>query len=170
MWMMLYTGMRQASIRRAVWRDFDLDNAVWNRQPEKADKEAHIIPLPKQAIALLEEIRPFTAQGQEDYVFPSVRATYRPMSEAAISQAIERMGFPMVGHGLRGVVSTGLNELGFNPRLVEVQLGHKKTDAIEAAYNDARHYKERQHMMQSWADYLDGLKSGKVVPLRGNAA
>ena len=169
-WMMLYTGMRQASIRRAVWRDFDLGKAVWNRRPEKADKSEHALPLPKQAIALLQEIRSLTGQGADDLVFPSVRATYHPMSEAAIGQAIERMGFPMVGHGLRGVVSTGLNELGFNPRLVEVQLGHKKGDAIEAAYNDAKHYKERQKMMQQWAEYLDGLKRNKVVPLRGNAA
>lgn len=169
-WMMLYTGMRQASIRRAVWRDFDLDNAVWHRRPEKADKNAHDLPLPKQAIALLEEIKPLTGQGDDDLVFPSVRATYHPMSEAAVGQAIERMGFPMVGHGLRGVVSTALNELGFNPRLVEVQLGHKKGDAIEAAYNDAKHYKERQQMMQSWANWLDELKKGKVVPLKGNAA
>lgn len=165
-WMMLYSGMRQASIRRAVWRDFDLDKAVWNRRPEKADKEAHALPLPKQALALLEEIRPFTGGGAGDLVFPSVRATYRPMSEAAIGQAIERMGFPMVGHGLRGVVSTGLNELDFNPRLVEVQLGHKKGDSIEAAYNDAKHFTRRQEMMQRWADYLDELKGAKVIPFQ----
>jgi hypothetical protein len=56
--------------------------------------------------------------------------------------------------------------LGFNPRLVEVQLGHKKNDAIEAAYNDAKHFRERQEMMASWANWLDGLKTGKVIPLR----
>jgi len=169
-WMMLYTGMRQASIRRAVWRDFDLEKAVWNRRPEKADKEAHALPLPKQAIALLQEIRSLTGQGADDLVFPSVRSAYHPMSEAAIGQAIERMGIPMVGHGLRGVVSTGLNELGFNPRIVEVQLGHKKGDAIEAAYNDAKHYKERKKMMQQWADYLDKLKAGAdIIPFQAMA-
>ena len=88
------------------------------------------------------------------------------MSEAAIGQAIERMGFAMTGHGLRGVVSTGLNELGFNPRLVEVQLGHKKSDAIEAAYNDAKHFAERKKMMQDWANYLDGLRTGKLIPFK----
>ena len=83
-WMMLYTGMRQASIRRAVWQDFDLEKAVWNRRPEKADKEVHVLSLPKQAIALLEEIKPLTGQGADDLVFPSVRSAYHPMSEAAI--------------------------------------------------------------------------------------
>ena len=92
------------------------------------------------------------------------------MSEAAIGQAIERMGFAMTGHGLRGVVSTGLNELGFSPRLVEVQLGHKKGDAIEAAYNDARHLKDRRKMMQVWADYLEELKAGNVVKMKKDVA
>lgn len=168
-WMMLYTGMRQTSIRRAQWSDFDLDVAIWNRKPEKTDKAVHEIPLPKQAIRMLETIRQLS-DGKADLVFPSVYANQLQMSEAAIGQAIERMGFAMTGHGLRGVVSTGLNELGFNPRLVEVQLGHKKGDAIEAAYNDAKHLKERRAMMQVWADYLDKLKAEKVVRIRGDAA
>ncbi|MDR0770146.1 MAG: tyrosine-type recombinase/integrase [Burkholderiales bacterium] len=162
-WTLLYTGMRQASVRRAVWGDFDLDNAIWHRRPEKADKEAHDLPLPTQAVELLHSRRLLTGQGENDLVFPSVRSNFYPMSEAAVCQAIERMGFPMVGHGLRGVVSTGLNELGYNPRLVEVQLGHKKTDAIEAAYNDAKHFVDRKKMMQTWADYLEQAASQNLV-------
>ena len=168
-WMMLYTGGRQASIRNAQWSDFDMRAAIWNRKPEKSDKGIHELPLPKQAVKVLEMIRGLS-DGKGDLVFPSVYASQLKMSEAAIGQAIERMGFAMTGHGLRGVVSTGLNELGFSPRLVEVQLGHKKGDAIEAAYNDARHLKDRRKMMQAWADYLEGLKAGKVVKMKGRAA
>ena len=168
-WMMLYTGVRQASIRNAQWSDFDTRAAIWNRKPEKSDKGIHELPLPKQAVKVLEMIRGLS-DGKGDLVFPSVYASQLKMSEAAIGQAIERMGFAMTGHGLRGVVSTGLNELGFSPRLVEVQLGHKKGDAIEAAYNDARHLKDRRKMMQAGADYLEGLKAGKVVKMKGRAA
>ncbi len=157
MWMMLYTGMRQASMRRAVWKDFDFKNAIWHRQPEKSDKNVHTIPLSKQAITLLNEIKPLTGGGPDDYVFPSVRNVHHPMSEAAVTQALSRMGYRMVGHGLRGVVSTALNELGFPPHVVEVQLGHKKESKVEAAYNDAKHFEERCKMMQAWADHLDGL-------------
>jgi integrase len=169
-WMLLYTGMRQASVRRAVWSDFDLDNAIWHRRPEKADKEAHDLPLPTQAITLLHSIRPLTGQDVNNLAFPSVRSNFHPMSEAAVCQAIERMGFPMVGHGVRSVVSTGLNELGYNPRLGEVQLGHKKTDAIEAAYNDAKHFNDRKEMMQKWADHLTRAASlGLVIPMKKQA-
>lgn len=157
-WMLLYTGMRQTSIRRAQWNDFDLDKAIWNRKPEKTDKNIHVIPLPRQAINLLKEIKPISEGNPKDLVFPSVFAGQLAMSEAALGQAIKRMGFKMTGHGLRSVVSTGLNELGFNSRLVEVQLGHKKGDAIEAAYNDAKYLHERKAMMQRWAEHLNSFK------------
>ena len=165
-WMLLYTGMRQTSVRHAQWSDFDLDKGIWNRKPEKSDRDVHMIPLPVQAVKLLHDIRPLTEGNPARLVFPSVFAGQLKMSEAAVGQAIERMGFAMTGHGLRGVVSTGLNELGFSPRLVEVQLGHKKGDAIEAAYNDAKHLNDRLKMMQKWADYLEEMKTGKLVTLR----
>lgn len=164
-WMFLYTGMRQTSVRHAQWSDFDLDKGIWNRKPEKSDRGIHMIPLPVQAVKLLHDIRLLTESNPARLVFPSVFAGQLKMSEAAVGQAIERMGFAMTGHGLRGVVSTGLNELGFSTRLVEVQLGHKKGDAIEAAYNDAKHLKDRLKMMQKWADYLEGMKGNNVVSL-----
>jgi integrase len=157
-WVLLYTGMRQASIRRALWQDFDLEKAIWYRQPEKSDKSIHAIPLPKQAVALLNEIKPLTANEPEALALPSVNNYYHPMSEAAICQALDRMGFKMVGHGLRAVVSTGLNELGFPPHMVEIQLGHKRENKVEAAYNKAELFEARKDMMQVWGDYLDKLK------------
>lgn len=153
-WILLYTGMRQASIRRALWHDFDLKAEIWHRQPEKSDKSIHDVPLPKQAIEILKQVKSLTGAGEDDLAIPSIRNNNHPMSEAAVCQALDRMGYRMVGHGLRGVVSTGLNELGFKPHVIEVQLGHKKESAVEAAYNDAKHFAERREMMQKWADYL----------------
>ena len=156
--LLLYTGMRQISIRRAKWQDFDLANAIWNRQPEKSDNRVLKLPLPTQAIALLKEIKPFTLDKPNSLVLPSIYNPRNHMSEAAICQAITRMGFNMVGHGIRGVVSTGLNELGFPPHVVEVQIGHKIANQVEAAYNKAEYFDERVKMMQHWADYLDKIK------------
>jgi integrase len=156
-WMLLYTGMRQTSIRKAQWQDFDLKAAVWNRQPEKCDKSIHALPLPTQALKLLNEIKPLTGGKPGDLALPSVNNPHHPMSEAAICQALDRMNFKMVGHGLRGVVSTALNELGFPPHIVEIQLGHKRESKVEAAYNKALYLTERCKMMQAWADYLQGL-------------
>ncbi len=156
LWTLLYTGMRTVSVRRAQFKDLNLEKGIWNRRPEKADKHAHIVPLSQQAIKVIQGILPFTGRSPDSLVFPSVRDPLYPMSEAAICQALKRMKYDMVGHGLRGLVSTSLNEMGFAPHLVEAQLGHKK-EKVEAAYNHSTYVEERRDMMQKWADYLDTL-------------
>jgi integrase len=156
-WMMLYTGVRQISIRRAQVQDFDLENLIWNRQPEKTDKLIHPLPLPKQAIACIEETYPYHDSHKHNLMFSGTHVYNKLMSENCICQALKKMGFKMVGHGIRGLVSTGLNELGYKPHIVDVQLGHKRISKVEAAYNKAGHFDERRKMMQEWADYLDKL-------------
>lgn len=156
LWTMLYTGMRTVSVRRALLGDILLEKGIWNRRPEKLDKNILITPLPRQAIKVIKDILPLTGGRPEDLAFPSIRTPFHPMSEAAICQAIKRIGYDMVGHGVRGLVSTCLNDMKFAPHLVEAQLGHKK-DKVEAAYNSSTYFEERCKMMQKWADFLDTL-------------
>ncbi|MCZ4063905.1 integrase arm-type DNA-binding domain-containing protein [Oxalobacter aliiformigenes] len=164
-WMLLYTGMRQASVRRAQWSDFDMEAAIWNRKEEKS-REQHVLPLPRQAIALLDKIRPLTGGRPEDLVFPSIYQNKLQMGETAVGTAIKNMGFDADGHGMRGTVITGLNELGYDFRKIEKQVDHALKNSTEAAYNHARLFDARREMMQEWADYLDSLKTGKVIPLK----
>jgi integrase len=73
----------------------------------------------------------------------------------------------MTPHGFRSMASTLLNEQGFSPDAIERQLYHMPRDQVRAAYNRAQYLEERRRMMQSWADYLDGLKHGaQVIPLK----
>ena len=65
----------------------------------------------------------------------------------------------MTLHGFRAMASTRLNELGFRADVIEAQLAHKEPDAVRLAYNRAEYMDERRHLMQSWADYLDGLRN-----------
>ena len=66
---------------------------------------------------------------------------------------------------------TSLNEQGWHPDLIELQLARAERNEVRSAYNRAQRLAERRKMMQQWADYLDKLKAGAdVVPLRGNAA
>lgn len=159
MWMMLYTGFRTASIRRAKWKDIDLKKKVWNRIPEKRDKNIHVVPLPRQAVALLRKLKDMTGGDADGYVFPS-GYFYRPkqMSENDVTQAVNRMGFDATGHGLMGTVQTALNEMGYDPRMVEIQVGHSIKNPVEAAYNKAKLFEPRKKMMQEWADKLDTYK------------
>jgi integrase len=155
-----YVFVRPGELRNAKWADIDLDRAEWRYQVTKTDT-AHIVPLAKQALRILHEIKGLTGSG--DYVFPSARSRFRPMSDNAILAAMRRMGIDkeeMSGHGFRATARTILDEvLGFRPDLIEHQLAHAVRDPNGRAYNRTAHLPERKIMMQRWADYLDELKS-----------
>jgi integrase len=70
-------------------------------------------------------------------------------------------------HGFRTTASTLLHEQGYHSDMIERQLAHAERNRVKAAYNRAQHLPERRKMMQSWADYLDGLKAGaQVIPFK----
>lgn len=64
----------------------------------------------------------------------------------------------MTAHGFRSIASTLLNEQGWHPDLIELQLAHKERNKVRAAYNRAQRLDERRKMMQAWADFVDGLR------------
>lgn len=133
----------------------------------------HIVPLSLQAMAILRELQPLTGHGR--FVFPGARSNGRPMSDNAILAALGRMGIgkdEMRGHGFRAMARTILDEvMGSRPDFIEHQLADAVRDPNGRAYNRTAHLDERRQMMQAWADYLDGLKTGAdVIPLRGQAA
>jgi integrase len=120
------------------------------------ETQAHLVPLARQAVALLCDIQPLTGRGR--YVFPSPRSGERPLSDNAITAALRRMGYTgdqMSWHGFRAMASTLLNETGYPPDVIELQLAHQERNEVRAVYNRAQRLEERWKMMQTWADYLD---------------
>ncbi|QXP90115.1 tyrosine-type recombinase/integrase [Methylococcus capsulatus] len=163
--------LRPGEVRQAEWTEIDLEAAEWRIPASKMKmRDEHIVPLSRRAIEILEAIRPLTGRGR--YVFPSARTASgakdeRPMSENAITAALRRLGYTgkdMTAHGFRSMASTRLNESHlFHPDAIERQLAHGERDSVRAAYNRAEHLPERRKMMQWWADYLDGLRTGAEV-------
>ena len=156
--------VRPGELRKAEWAGFDLDKAEWRYLVTKTKTE-HLVPLAKQAVAILRELHALTGQGR--YVFPG-RDPQRSMSEAAVNAALRRMGYDtkteITGHGFRAMARTILHEeLHQKPEVIEHQLAHSVSDALGTAYNRTKFLKERKAMMQLWADYLDKLKAGAVV-------
>ena len=157
--------LRPGELRQAEWSEIDFDKKMWKIPKEKMKmKRDHLIPLSKQAIEILESIKPITGHGK--YVFPSVRTTDRPMSNVTVLAALRRMGYTkeeICTHGFRAMASTLLNENvhehGFDSAVIEAQLAHQIRNKVEAAYNRAEHLPQRIKMMQWWADYLDELKN-----------
>jgi integrase len=159
--------VRPGELRGAEWSEFDVDNSEW-RIPGSRMKmgDQHSLPLSRQAVAILRELQMFSGAGQ--YVFPSLVTKGRPMSENTINAALRRLGYggeDQTGHGFRSMASTLLNEQGFPPDVIELQLAHVERNKVRAAYNKAQRLPERRKMMQEWADYLDGLRSR---PTNGN--
>lgn len=161
---------RPANLAAAEWDEFDLEAAEWRIAADKMKmKDAHIVPLSRQAIALLQDIHPLT--GSKRYVFASnkgKRGNEPHISRESIGAAIRRMGYQgqHTAHGFRTTASTLLHEQGFHSDMIERQLSHAERNRIKAAYNRAQHLPERRKMMQAWSDYLDSLKAGAdVIPI-----
>lgn len=161
---------RPGELRLAEWSEVDLDAAEWTIPAGKMKtRQAHLVPLSSQAVAILRELHPLT--GHRRYLFPGGRDPNRAMSDMALNAALRRMGFDkdtMTTHGFRAMARTILDEhLGFRPDFIEHQLAHAVRDPNGRAYNRTAHLPERRKMMQGWADYLDTLKAGaNVVPIK----
>lgn len=161
--------VRPGELRAAEWKEFDLKAREWRIPAFRMKMDApHIVPLSRQAMAVLDELQALTGRGR--YLFPSLRTRNRPMSENTVNAALRRLGYTgkeMTGHGFRSMASTLLNEQGWNRDAIERQLAHAERSSSRAAYNYAEYLSERQRMMQAWADYLDNLKGGAtVIPIR----
>jgi integrase len=152
--------VRPGELRTAKWADLDLANGLWRFTSSKT-KTPHIVPLSRQAITILTELRPLTGAGT--YVFPCGRTADRPMSDNAILAAMRCIGIErdvMTGHGFRAMARTILDEvLGVRPDLIEHHLAHAVRDPHGRAYNRTAHLPECTAMMQQWADYLDRLRA-----------
>jgi len=169
--------VRPGELRKAEWAEFDLDAAEWRipaarmkrTKQEKLSGNAHVVPLSRQAIAVLKELQPLTGHGR--FVFPSPRTGERPMSDNGVLSALRRMGFPgdeMTGHGFRAMARTLLAErLNVDEGVIEAQLAHAVKDSLGRAYNRTAFLDQRRGMLQVWADYLDKLRVGaEVIPIK----
>jgi len=169
--LLLLTFVRTGELRQAEWTEFDLEGErfglggpAWVVPTERMKmRRPHIVPLARQAVALLDELRPIT--GGQRYLFPNLRSGGTCMTITTINRALERMGFggQFSGHGFRGTASTALHEMGYPSDHIEAQLAHARS-GVRAAYNHAQHLPERRTMMQAWADMVDQIVQQKKSP------
>ena len=157
------TFCRPGEVRTAEWTEFDFKENLWripgNKMKMRMD---HLVPLSRQALDILEELRQLTGSGK--YLFPSIRTIERPISDMTLIAGLRRMGFEkdeMSAHGFRAMASTLLNEQGYSADVIEKQLAHSPINKIRGIYNRAEYLPERRKMMQAWADYLVELQESR---------
>ena len=156
-----YVFVRSSELRCATWAEIDMDKAEWVIPAGRMKMRiAHVVPLAPQVVKLLTELRHWTGEGS--LLFPSPYSASRSISDVGLLNALRRLGYgreEMCIHGFRTTASTLLNEQGFRPDVIEIQLAHKEPNAIRDAYNRAEYMAERRAMMNAWGDYLDSLRN-----------
>ena len=165
--LLLLTGVRTGELRVATPDQFDLDGALWTipagtvkqlQAKVRAEGEKippYLVPLSRQAVEVVRQIMWMTS-GKARLLIPGRNDPHTPMSENTVNNAISGMGYKgrLTGHGMRGTISTALNEMGYNPDWIEAQLSHAGDNKVRRAYNHAAYVEQRRQMMQAWADFL----------------
>jgi integrase len=165
-----WTLCRSGEVIGARWAEFELedrDAGLWTIPAERMKKrEAHVVPLPRQAVEALRRLRNF--MPHRDVVFPNAHDPRRPASHTYLNKAVTRLGFKgFTAHGIRATGSTMLHDMGFRPEIIERQLAHQERSKTKRSYNRALYLEDRRDMIQRWADYLDAVAAGaKVTPIR----
>jgi integrase len=171
--LMWLTLCRPNEVVGARWDEIDLDAGVWHIPPERMKKrKKHDVPLPRQAVEVLEGMQKFT--GRYQHVFPHRDKRNEAMTDNAFRQALKNIGWGgrYSPHATRTTGSTRLNEMGFPADWIERQLAHTEPNVVRRTYNHAEHLEDRKKMMQQWADMLDAWmkdKNSKVVMLAQNS-
>ncbi|MDA0224652.1 MAG: tyrosine-type recombinase/integrase [Proteobacteria bacterium] len=154
---------RSMEVVGARWTEFDLDNATWMIPAERMKKrQQHAVPLPSQAVVELKRLRAFIPH--REHLFPNTRDPRRSASHTFLNKAVVGLGFKGFSpHGIRSTGSTMLHDMGFRSEIIERQLAHQERSKTARSYNRALYLDERRQMMQSFADFLDGLCAGAKV-------
>lgn len=165
--LLLLTFVRPGELRSARWDEIDEKKDEWRIPAERMKmKRPHIIPLSRQALVVLEELRKIT--GKTALLFPGERGVTKPISDVTLLKAIKIMGYTgdkkVVPHGVRHTASTILHEKPFRSELIEMQLAHIDKNKVRSAYNHALYLDERKLMMKWWGDFLEtAATDGKIV-------
>jgi len=176
--LLFLTGVRTGELRLAEPEQFDLDRGLWIIPPQvvkqlqdemrKAGKRPqdvppYIVPLSLQAIEIVRYLLGVMRPAQK-YLLSHRSELKKRISENTLNKAVQLMGYEgrLTGHGIRGTISTALNEIGYPKIWVDAQLSHSDPNKVSSAYNHAKYVEPRRRMMQDWADRLDLLEQGEV--------
>lgn len=156
----ILTAVRPGEARGARWVEFDRTETLWRIPAERMKARVdHVVPLTRQALALLDELEPMT--GHSDLLFPGMADHSKPISDMTCSKALKVMwpAYRIVPHGFRALFSTMANDAGqFRPDVIEAALAHSERNAVRAAYNRASYLRERRELAVWWANELDAMR------------
>lgn len=151
--LLLLTGARKMEIGGLRWSEIDADTITLPAERVKNGK-AHIIPLSQPAKDILAKLPRIG-----DHVFTkSGRTACGAWDEAKARLGKDAGLTDWTIHDLRRTVSTGMNEHGADPHIVEAVLGHT-IKGVAGVYNRAKYEAAKRAALEAWAAHIMGLVS-----------
>ena len=122
--LLFLTGVRTGELRSAVPEQFDIEQGLWiippvidkqlqtRQRKERHEIPPYIVPLPKQAIAIVRYLLSVKTPAQR-YLLSHRSSPKKRISENTLNGALVRMGYKdrLTGHGIRGTIDTALHEI-----------------------------------------------------------
>ena len=172
----ILTGVRTTELRGAMWKEIDFETCLWTIPSERPEvyktggggmkmKVDHIVPLSRQSIAIIEQLKRYT--GSSEFLFPSRSSMRKCISDSTLSKLMRSVGYDgsvegkprAVPHGFRTTMRMKATKSKlFIKRAIEFQLAHKNPNAVEAAYERPEEFlDERIEMVQWYADEIEKI-------------
>ena len=166
--LLISTGCRRDEIARLKWEEVDGDLITLPSERTKNHRKFEI-PLPKLARDILGD----KPEGATSFVFGRLGSGFSGFSKAK-AQLDAKLGFDKSWrlHDIRHTVSTGMNELGVEPHIVEAVLNHVSgyKAGVAGRYNHAAYRDQKREALAHWATYTMGVVTPNVSHLRKRRA
>ncbi|MGX2041852.1 tyrosine-type recombinase/integrase [Methylocaldum sp. MU1018] len=163
------TTVRTVELLGARWNEVDLGAGLWTIPAARMKmRRDHVVPLVPQTVDVLRTLEPLTRRT--GWLFPNRDDVTKPASKGLLWKLWDSILTGYSPHGVRGTFSTWAHDSGYQTEHIEAQLNHADRNVTRSSYNRSVYLQQRRSMLEAWAGYLDGLKSGAtVIPIRRKA-
>lgn len=153
--LLIMFGARTIEVRMSNWSEWDLQSWIWTVPKEHSKTREKIIrSIPEGIRPWLEELRQET--GRSGLLLGEVRTRQAVSLKGRRLYKDYHHKEPWTLHDLRRTFSTGLNNMGIAPHIVELMLGHA-LPGVMAIYNRSLYLPEKLDALNKWYERLEVL-------------
>ncbi|PYC18752.1 hypothetical protein DMX02_18000 [Pseudomonas jessenii] len=154
--------VRPSELAKMRWVDLETSSGFWIYTMPKVNRQ-HVVPLPKQARDILEELRA-RRMGQCEFVLPGRLGADRHVNPESFRLALlNQLGYEVgtvTPHGFRATFrSLARKHLRIDTTVLELAIGHLMPGQLGDTYDRDDYLDERIEAANRWANYLDELRS-----------
>ena len=146
-------GARTMEARLSRWSEWDFTSWIWTVPKEHSKTREKIVrSIPEGIRPWLKELKRET--GKSGFLLGSERTRQSVSLKGRRLYKEFHHNEPWTLHDLRRTFSTGLNNIGIAPHIVELLLGHA-LPGVMAIYNKSLYIPEKLNALNTWFDRLE---------------